>query len=124
MKDIGAFDLRIGIGDGWIAVHDDAGNTLFHERAEIDGWPVASRGIVAAIEPLRTWMEMHLLRVVEEHEALLVAVSPNITDPECRSIRACLSTFSPLLVGFIQLPVAAAESRPVVSENSLKHTDL
>lgn len=88
MKDIEAFDLRIDIGDGWIAVHDDAGNTLLHERAELDGWPVANRGIVADPEPLRRWMELHLRGVVEKHKALLVAVSPDITDaPNAGSFR-------------------------------------
>ena len=106
-KDIETFDRRIEIDDCWITVRDGAGSVLLHECPEWNGWPVISRGIVASIEPLWYWMDEHLHGVLGEHKALLVAVSPDMTDAEYRMIRACLSVFFPLRIGFIQLPVAA-----------------
>lgn len=108
MKNIDAFDIRIDIVDCWITVRDGLGNTLLRERAEIDGQLAVQSGVIIAIEPLWSWMTWHLQGTVEEHKALLVAVSPDITDAECKIIKACLSAFSPIILGFVEIPVAAA----------------
>lgn len=108
INDIDAFDLRIDI-DRWIVVQDYKGRILLRERAEIGGQlVVTASGVVAGIEPLWSWMALHLQGIVEEHKALLVAVSPDITDAERKIIKACLSAFSPILLGFVEIQVAAA----------------